>query len=49
MPWDLYESIVETLEILGDQDLMSALRQGIKDIEEGTTYSMDEIWQEISR
>jgi len=49
MPWDLYESIVETLEILGDQDLMSALRQGIKDIEEGRTYSMDEIGQEISR
>jgi prevent-host-death family protein len=49
MPWDLYESIVETLEILGDQDLMSALRQGIKDIEKGRTYSMDEIGQEISR
>ena len=49
MPWDLYESILETLEILGDQDLMSALRQGIKDIEEGKTYSMDEIGLEISR
>jgi prevent-host-death family protein len=49
MPWDLYESIIETLEILGDQDLMSALRQGIKDIEEGRTYTMDEIGQEISR
>lgn len=49
MPWDLYESIVETLEILGDQDLMSALRQGIKDIEEGRTYSMDEIEKEILR
>ncbi len=49
MPWDLYESIIETLEILGDQELMSALRQGIKDIEEGNTYSMDEIGQEISR
>ena len=49
MPWDLYESIVETLEILGDQDLMSALRQGIKDIEAGRTYSMDEVRQEIFR
>jgi antitoxin YefM len=49
MPWDLYESIVETLEILGDQDLMAALRQGIKEIEEGKTYSMDEIEREISR
>jgi PHD/YefM family antitoxin component YafN of YafNO toxin-antitoxin module len=49
MPWDFYESIIETIEILGDPDLMSALRQGIKDIEEGRTYSMDEIGQEISR
>jgi antitoxin YefM len=49
MPWDLYESIIETLEILGDQNLMVALRQGIKEIEEGKTYSMDEIEREISR
>ena len=34
MPWELYESIVETLEIMGDHDLMAALRQGIKEIEE---------------
>lgn len=49
MAWDFYESIIETIEILGDPDLMSALRQGIKDIEKGRTYSMDEIGQEISR
>ena len=49
MPWDFYESIVETLEILGDQDLMAALRQGIKDVESGKTFSMDEIEREIAR
>lgn len=43
MPWDLYESIVETLEIMGDKDLMAALRKGLKDIAEGRTYSMEEI------
>ena len=32
MPWELYESIVETLEIMADQDLMAALRQGIREI-----------------
>ena len=26
MPWDLFESIVETLEIMGDMDMMDALR-----------------------
>lgn len=35
MPWELYESILETLEISGDQDLMAALRRGIKEIEDG--------------
>ena len=34
MPWELYESIVETLEIMADQDLMVALRQGIKEIDQ---------------
>ena len=33
LPWDLYDSLVETLEILGDEDLMAALRQSIKEME----------------
>lgn len=49
MPWDYYESIIETLEILGDKDLMAALRQSIKDFESGKTFSMEEIEQEIDR
>ncbi len=31
MPFDLYEAIVETLEIMGDEELMAALRQSIKE------------------
>ena len=49
MPWDFYESIVETLEIMGDQDLMAALKQGLKDVESGKTFTMDEIEREIAR
>ena len=37
MPWDLYESIIETMEILGDQALMAQLRQSIKEAGEGKT------------
>jgi len=37
LPWDLYEAIVETLEILGDEQLMAALRQSIKEAAEGRT------------
>ena len=43
MPWELYESIVETLEIMGDKDLMAAVRQGIKEIEEGKTIPWEQV------
>ena len=33
MSWDLYESIVETLEVLGDEALVAELRQGIQEVE----------------
>lgn len=35
MPWDLYESIMETLEILSDEDSMVLLRQGINEMKAG--------------
>lgn len=31
MSWDLFESIMETMDIMGDPDLMNALRQSIDD------------------
>ena len=45
MSWELYESIVETLEILGDEDLIATLRQGIKELEEGKGIP----WEEAKR
>ena len=35
MPWELYESIVETLEILGDPELVTALRESLEDLKRG--------------
>lgn len=35
LPWEEYEAIVETLEILSDEDLMRALRQGIREARQG--------------
>lgn len=35
MHWDLYETIMETMEILGDAELMAQLKQSIMDIEAG--------------
>lgn len=47
MPWELYESIVETLEIMGDEVQMEALRSGIKDLRDGNTLSTDEVKKEL--
>ena len=35
MPWELYESIVETLEVLGDAATTAALRSSLNDIRKG--------------
>ena len=35
LPWELYESIMETLEILEDEEQMIALRQGVQEALEG--------------
>ena len=35
LPWDVYESIVETLEILGDKETVERLRMAISEIEDG--------------
>jgi antitoxin YefM len=39
MPWELYESLVETLEILGDPDMVVALRDSLEDLKRGRVVS----------
>ncbi len=41
--WDLYESIVETLEILGDEDLMGKLKRSIREVAAGKLVPFDEV------
>jgi PHD/YefM family antitoxin component YafN of YafNO toxin-antitoxin module len=43
LPWDFYESLVETLEVMGDPELMAALRASVEDIAEGRTTP----WQSV--
>lgn len=33
LPWEFYESIIETLEILGDPEMVKALRESLEDLE----------------
>ena len=45
LPWELYESIVETLEILSDERQMKALRQGIRQAAAGNAIP----WEKAKR
>lgn len=40
LPWDIYESIIETMEVMADPDLMAALRQSANDIAQGKTSDL---------
>ncbi len=45
LPWELYEGLVETLEVLGDEDLMKALRRSIKEARAGQVVP----WEKVKR
>jgi len=45
LPWDEYEALVETLEVLSDKDLMQSVRRGLKEIEQGKTIP----WEQVKR
>ena len=45
LSWEEYETLTETLEILGDAKLMAAVRQGIKEAKAGKGMS----WTDAKR
>ena len=47
MPWDLYETIMETMEIMGDADMMAALRESIEDVREGNLIPLEQVKAEL--
>jgi antitoxin YefM len=49
LPYDFYESLVETMEIMGDPSMMDALRQGIADIAAGRTISLSDLEEQLGR
>jgi prevent-host-death family protein len=48
MPWDLYESIMETLEILGDEEMTAALHKGIEEIAAGKGVAWEKAKRELA-
>jgi prevent-host-death family protein len=47
LPYELYESLEETLAIMGDSELMAQLRQSVKEIEEGRYLTQEEVEKSI--
>lgn len=43
LPWELYESLMETLEIMSDAELMAAFRQGVKELAEGKGRPLEDV------
>lgn len=48
MPWELYESVIETLKIMGDEELMASLRQSIQEVAEGKTIPWKQVKKELN-
>ena len=42
MTWEDYQAILETLEILSDDEAVGQLRRSIKEVKEGKTISWEE-------
>ena len=47
MPWELYEAITETLEVMADKESLAQLRQSIRELEEGKTVPWEEAKREL--
>jgi prevent-host-death family protein len=43
LPWELYETLEATLEILGDEELTAELRRSLREAEAGETVPWDEV------
>lgn len=47
LPWEAYEALIETLEVLGDVEFMAGLRQGIEDVKAGRVTDWEDVKKEF--
>lgn len=43
LSWDFYESLLETLEIVGDEKLLADLRRGIREVQARKTVAWSKV------
>lgn len=48
MDWEFYDSLLETLEIMNDPDLMKSLRKSIRQLQEGKTIPWETVKAELN-
>jgi antitoxin YefM len=48
LPWEEYEALVETLEIMSDPETMESLRHGIEEAKEGKRLDWAEAKRKLS-
>ena len=48
MPWELYEAVMETLELLADSELQAQLKQSLRELEAGETIPWELAKQRIA-
>ncbi len=46
---DEYEGLLETLEILADEEMAAAVRRGLEEAERGERVSHEELWGGLDR
>ena len=47
MSWELYEGLLETLEIMSDPKLIQNLKLALEDVKAGRTYSLQEAYDRL--
>ena len=48
VPWELYDSLLETLEIMSDHRLMERLAQSIREAGTGKTIPLDKLRKKLN-
>jgi antitoxin YefM len=47
MSWELYEGLLETLEVLSNPELIKQLRTAIEDVKAGRTHSLSDAYERL--
>ena len=48
MSWEMFEALVDTIEILSDPELMAGINESEKAISEGRTVALNEVLAELA-